>query len=570
MVSSAALRMEMAILMIFFLLYVGIELGIRLTDDIEFAISVDKVTIALGRRITIGEVYGNLKDDKVEMMFANQGAQAVPGVNGRAMLDSQSGNLKAAVVGSAEFGDRRQLREQLTGVSYMEEIAPSAVMDPVKLVALDDDQAEKRYLEALDDIHRSSAVGQSQLKVKLDAQSKEEPEVPTDSDVRRAVVIALQNQPSVPHPPGQSIRVTTLQTLAPPKVRRFLHRLPLGLRLMLQPISYLHPITTSCFTCGIPGCYISALLSKEVFKHYSDVSAAVQRLELKIEKWLADANFCVQFGGLNAVTQVPVSTTAEISAQVKVMDVRAYRSVDGTNESAQVAQLDGIDASVNLPMFLLPHHEHIIPPRPLEQQKEAPESLGIKRSGTGFSSVGEKDNADITFNAHASLPARFDESLLSFVAAIVKASKVIELEKEFGSGDEQPITDLDETAEPTSVDGLDADSEQDSIMSTPDSPTKKDPRFKLFAKNIRQNLKDGTTGHSIKVLAKDLNQSTRDSMKKAVVVGVVNDGWIAKVVGKIAAKLEKARGSLGYSGSIPVPLEPYRLTEDGALSKLLP
>ena len=34
--------------------------------------------------------------------------------------------------------------------------------------------------------------------------------------------------------------------------------------------------------------------------------------------------------------------------------------------------------------------------------------------------------------------------------------------------------------------------------------------------------------------------------------------WIAKMVGKITRKLEEARGDVGYSGDIPVPLEKYR------------
>ena len=52
--------------------------------------------------------------------------------------------------------------------------------------------------------------------------------------------------------------------------------------------------------------------------------------------------------------------------------------------------------------------------------------------------------------------------------------------------------------------------------------------------------------------------------------GVVSDRWIAKLVGKMAAKLENAQGDVGYSGEIPVPLEPYRAGSDGLPSKLLP
>jgi hypothetical protein len=56
-----------------------------------------------------------------------------------------------------------------------------------------------------------------------------------------------------------------------------------------------------------------------------------------------------------------------------------------------------------------------------------------------------------------------------------------------------------------------------------------------------------------------------------VVDGVVNDRWIAKLVGKITKKLEAARGDVGYSGDIPVPLEVYRNTGwKGEGEKILP
>ena len=58
-------------------------------------------------------------------------------------------------------------------------------------------------------------------------------------------------------------------------------------------------------------------------------------------------------------------------------------------------------------------------------------------------------------------------------------------------------------------------------------------------------------------------------MKKVVVGGMINDRWIAKIVGKIAAKLEQAQGDLGYSGSIHIPLAPYRGSAD-LQTKLLP
>lgn len=72
-------------------------------------------------------------------------------------------------------------------------------------------------------------------------------------------------------------------------------------------------------------------------------------------------------------------------------------------------------------------------------------------------------------------------------------------------------------------------------------------------------------------LAGALRGKVKEGVKQTVVDGVVNDRWITKIVGKVAKKLEEARGDVGYSGDIPVELRIYRSTgweKEG--KKLLP
>lgn len=45
----------------------GIELGVKLTDDMELAAHCDKFTLKLFRRIEIGDVYANLKGGEYEV-----------------------------------------------------------------------------------------------------------------------------------------------------------------------------------------------------------------------------------------------------------------------------------------------------------------------------------------------------------------------------------------------------------------------------------------------------------------------------------------------------------------------
>ena len=125
---------------------------------------------------------------------------------------------------------------------------------------------------------------------------------------------------------------------------------------------------------------------------------------------------------------------------------------------------------------------------------------------------------------------------MNFIAALVKATKVVEMEK-------------------------DSDARADEMVG-----------FKDFARTLNKNATNEERETSgFKSFAASLNKSAQAGMKKAVVGGMVNDRWIAKMVGKITKKLETAQGDVGYSGNIPIALGPYRLAKGTKLpSKLLP
>ncbi|KAH6680498.1 hypothetical protein B0J14DRAFT_266791 [Halenospora varia] len=200
----------------------------------------------------------------------------------------------------------------------------------------------------------------------------------------------------------------------------------------------------------------------------------------------------------------------------------AYRTLPDEVELKQVVRLGGADARFHVPSFLLPHHDHLLPPVPSSEQKKELESNIDAADGKPKEIQAEhelkqveKDEANVKISVHARLPACFDQELLDFIAALVKATKVVELEKQPSVMDEE-------------VHGL-----------------------KDFSRTLKGGMKDG--------------------FKKAVVDGVVNDRLIAKIVGKITKKLEVARGEAGYSGDIPIALAVYRTGEVGKDGeKLLP
>ena len=113
-----------------------------------------------------------------------------------------------------------------------------------------------------------------------------------------------------------------------------------------------------------------------------------------------------------------------------------------------------------------------------------------------------------------------------------------------------------------------AEQEESSSESPSNGGANSITRLKNFASGIKQNIKDRESETSVKDLAHGLPADTKDKMK-SVVNSMVNDGWVANIVGQVADKLEQAQGDLGWSGAIPVPLEPYRSVAETA-SKILP
>lgn len=579
----------------------GIEVGIKLTDEIELALHADEVRVPFFRRIEIGDVYANVKGGKAEMTFAEVDETDADDEDN---FFNETPLLRAATAGSEGIKDRPKLRESLIGGgSYLKDTSVKTGFNSVKTLSPDDRVAEKQYDDIVTDIRTTSAVYQCRARVRKAAKERGTP-ITDEKDLRAAVSAELHEFPSVPHPPQHSVKVTTLQNLSKPSTKRFLHRLPFLLRLLLAPLGYFHPITIDAITAAGSGQWVKELLQLYVFQQHAEHSAELRRIQRRLSTYLAEANFCLQLTDVDGLGQTPLSTSFDIVAYLHFADIMAYRVMPQSGVSTQVVRLGGADATFTIPSFLLPHHEHILPARPSAEDKEKIEQQVEEADGIPKTVQAEKeaehvkkDETTISMSVHASLPAAFDQSLLTFVAALVKATKIIEFDREVEKIDPEkepetfdPLSRTDTGAStPVSITRITSNESVDSIPTSLHKRVQSDltgavpptNRFKAFTKNLQNNLREASintasavTKDNIKEFVRDVQQSTRDGMKKAVVGSIVNDRWIAKMVGKIAANLEKAQGDLGYSGAIPMPLEPYRprpgTDDDGLLSKFLP
>ncbi|KAK5946633.1 hypothetical protein PMZ80_000776 [Knufia obscura] len=566
----------------------GIEVGIKLTDEIELALHADEVRVPLFRSIEIDDVYANIKGGKAEMTFGDVEEEDTD----EDSFFNETPLLRAATAGSEGIKSRPKLRDSLTGGTYIKDSPAKSVLDNIQTLSPDNQVAEKQYDDIVTNIRTTSAIYQSRARVRQDRKASGLV-IEDEKDMRAAVCAELHETPSVPHPPHHSIKVTTLQKLTKPAVRSFMHRLPFLLRLVLGPLGYFHPITINSISAAGSGQWLKELLQQQIFKSHADNSAELRRLQRRISTWLADANFCLQLTDVDGLGQVPISTSFDIVAYLHFADIMAYRALPQSGELKKVVRLGGADATFTIPIFLLPHHEHILPPRPtvedeVQMKEEVEEADGIPKAVQAEKELErvKKDESTINMSVHASLPAALDQSLLTFVAALVKATKIIEFDREVEKmdpdkdpGTPDSLTRTSTSMSSASVETTDSVKGMHKRVQSDITTASTGSRFKAFTKNLQQNLREASvqvadtySKENIREFVKDVHQQTKDGMKKTVVASMVNDRWIAKFVGKIAANLEKAQGDLGYSGAIPIPLEPYRPGphDDGMLSKLLP
>lgn len=518
----------------------------------------EKVVMPLFRRVEVGHVYGNIKGGKPEMLFSD--LSEYESDTGSDIFVGDTPLLRAATAGSSGFNERSS--STAAELNRMKDVSAKDGFESIQTLSPDDQQAEKQYHETLSEIDTTSGVHQSRQRVLKRARAAGLTQYENENHMRAAMCAELQEVPGVIHPPKRLVRVTTLQNLSSPAVRRFLHRLPFLYRLLLAPISYFHPVTIKSINMAGSGKWLTALLQQKVFKHYVDHNAELRRLAKRVSAWLADANFCIELTDIEGRGAVPLSSDFDIVSYLHFADIMAYRTVPQSDVISQVVRLGGADATITLPSFLLPHHEHILPPEPtqtdeeeqaeaIEQADGAPKTVQAERELKQL----QKDETNMVISVHGTLPACFSQSLLNFIAALVKATKIVELEKQADEAEH----DFRSPRSPSPSD------DDDSVRSMP----RTDSSYKSFTKNLRQGFKDGSTREAIREFARDVHHTTRDNMKKAVVGGIVNDRWIAKMVGKVATRLETAQGDLGYSGDVPIALAPYRANAE-PMSKLLP
>lgn len=587
----------------------GVEVGVKL-DDMELAIQTDKVVVKLFRRIEVGDVYANVKGGD-EMCFRD-----IPKYpNKRDMSKDEfiargTPILKAAMAkpvaalsdtSSDSSPDHSPTNSPTTSSSTSTPPELEVKKAPIRKLSPTDKELQAEYDETIKHIINTSTSSIARNALTKKATDQEIHDLlDNELNMRAAVSAHIHNQATISHPPDWSVRVSTLQHNKHPKFKRFLHRLPFLYRLLLNPLSYFHPVFIKSITSTGSGQWFEDLMKQHFFKHYADSGSEVGRLQTRISAWLADANYAVGLSDMYCNAYVPMDTAYDLEFKFKIADLKAHRVLPDVEALTQVIHLGGADATLTLPSFLLPHHEHIAPAKltdfeemqlqqEIEEAKGTPKAVQMERD----LKMRQRDETAMRISAHGHLPAIFDQQLLNFAAATVKATKVIadeqqqeelvlkraETEKAESLRRERANTTATTASEAALNEAVAAGvaAAENSISAGASGPASirstdsdKDTMDSVPASTISQ--KHNAFAARMSQTFKGMNTKVVDGWRKAginTVNAMANDRWIAMLIGKIMRKLEKAQGDVGYSGVIALSLEEWRAkAEDG--TKILP
>lgn len=374
----------------------GIEVGIKFSDDMELALAVDDVTVSFFRRIDIGDVYGNVKGGQFEMTFGKLAPKSRT-VEGKSVMVTDTPLLVAA----AANGDTSRppalrmltMTQKMTDGAAPKDSSVGQGFENVKQLSPDDEKASNKYREAIKYINETSAINVSreELEQALRENPNREDDIENDKDKRAAICTQLHDKPTIPHPPKRSIKVSTIKALTPPRIRRFLHRLPLLLRLLLNPIAYFHPVFISSITAGGSGRWLQNMLSELVFKDFAEQDSEIRKLKARVSSWLSDANFVFEVVDIIGMATVPINTIYDITSHLTFEDVMAYRTLPKEVDLKQIIRLGGADARISLPSYLLPHHEHLLPSPPTAEDEQEQKQKVEEADGKPQAVLAERD-----------------------------------------------------------------------------------------------------------------------------------------------------------------------------------
>ncbi|KAK6511664.1 hypothetical protein TWF481_000573 [Arthrobotrys musiformis] len=546
----------------------SIEVVLKIDDGLEICLRTEKAIARLGRCVEIGDVYVTLKTEM------DTGPGSVFAIRRSNTFDTMKESIRLEQLQPKSLGDTIGKVKDVTDTQCLDENESYAIQE---------------YSKRLNHIHEHTAIHMARKRLLALADDKYSHL--TIKEKKAMIASELQTAASITHPPTWSIAVSQLKARTPNWLHEFNNRFPVVQRTMLNVIAHLHPVKCNGVIGNLTGFFASGMLQQAVFKHYKDENKEISKLASRVQNWLETGNFVVQVSKINGVAQVPSTVSYDILASVKTSTVQVFKvlvapeisdplldgddaiSVESAASNAsnhsgksgvsftikdkagikqeedkgisEVARINGVSGTVEVPSMLLPHHEYLFPPPPaskgsgrrtlakveedvtvfgeeddrLEDDVLADDFDG-RMSPAGVADSEGKDEVYVIATILASLPAQFNSTTLHFATALLKASKLIEIEKGV------PFLGRD------NCNGI-HESEGDAGGIGTATPTR---------------------SRSISRMGNKVSK-----VMKRTFTGVVDDAWIARLLGRLVGKIEGLKGEVGYKMPIAVDLGPRRL-----------
>lgn len=354
----------------------GIEVGVKLNDDLEIAIQTDRFTWRIMRGIEIGDIYASLKGPFTPKNKHHH--------------DRFQDNANAT--GDLTEGNKPQTTRNLSSVQSHGNF---------------DQHAKTLYENRLDGLHRTNTIIQARRHVRS--------QIEGDDRIRAAIGAYSQEDISVPNPPRLQMKSSELTAMVPAWVKTIFQSVPALLRIFLNQVSYHNPVHFQAITLTGCGKFANQIVNDQFFKYYPSENKEINKLKLEVERFLTDGKFSVVLPSIVGLASVPFLTHYDIITYVKVPRVLAFKSVQEQDtkcalEVIDVAELSGMSATFTIPSCLLPNHEYLLPDPPTEPQA--------------------KDVANIKMAILATLPGKLHEDMIRFASTMIKASQVLTLHKQ--------------------------------------------------------------------------------------------------------------------------------------------
>ncbi|SMR44211.1 unnamed protein product [Zymoseptoria tritici ST99CH_3D1] len=377
----------------------GIEAAYNLSEEMHVALYCDSFAIRLCRGVSTGPIHSVLKREK----FIIQLGDLASTLEERRMYEGPPEKSSTRAQNLIDHSDECHDKE-------------ADLRTPGKLSR--DSMAQSEYDKIRRKIHTTSPI--QQCRERTEAQTPPQLEQKT----RAATCEKLEQVPSVPHRSRRCIKASTILELIPSWLRQLFSRMPLLLRLILMPTTYLHPVSVESASISASGSWMASMMQDAVHSVYSDDRDDIKQLEQTAFDWMDNAFFCMDLSEIQTLVRISTRKSQNMESSIRCGSSMVMRIDSDTNTVAPAMSIDGADANFTIPSFFLPSHEHLLPPRP---------------------DVRAEDQANIGFAAHLTFPAVLDRAMVDFFADLVESLIVMEIDdhEEKGCGDDAMQSKMD-------------------------------------------------------------------------------------------------------------------------------